>query len=79
MSVADMLIVFNEYRRPYIWGYECEGVAMSGGIAGGIVEQAQHIMLYDHIVASHFGDEHVFESDGVVGDYKPAVNYVAVC
>ncbi len=52
---------------------------MTDGIGGGIVEQTQHIMLYDHIVASLFGDEHVLETDGVVGDYKPAVNYVAVC
>ena len=73
-----LVALFNEYGRAYIWCCESKSVAMTYGIGCGVVEQTQHILLNNHIVASHLGDEHVFETDGVGGNSKLAVNHVAV-
>lgn len=79
MSVAGgPIALLDEYGGADIRGCESQGVTMAHGVGGGVVEHTQHVLLNNHIFAGHFGDEHVLEADGVVGDAKLAVNHVAV-
>ena len=79
MSVAGIrTTLFNEYGGANIWSCECECVAQANGIGRGVVEHTQHILLHNHIVASHLGDKHISETDGIVSDSKLTANHVAV-